>query len=61
MTDFLPFTDGVFKGHFSKVYLKISPLSIVMKLLCLEHVTEIECNDMQQKHKVSISVRFMRR
>ena len=52
----LPFTDGAFNGHFGKVYLKGPPLSTVVKLLCLQHVTNIECEDIQGC-VVSISVR----
>ena len=51
-----PFTDGAFKGYFGKVYLEGPPLSTVVKLLCLQHVTEIECKDIQGC-EVSISVR----
>ena len=39
----LPFTDGALKGHFDKVHLGYSPLSVVVKLLCLQHVREVEC------------------
>ena len=42
-----PFTDGAFKGHFGKVHLKGPPFSTVMKLLCLQHVMEIECRDIE--------------
>ena len=52
----LPITDGAFKGHFGKLYLQGPPLSTVVKLLCLQHVTEIECEDIQGC-EVSISVR----
>ena len=52
----LPITDGAFKGHFGKVYLKRPPLSTVVKLLCLQHVTEVECVGIQGC-EVSISVR----
>ena len=52
----LPFTDGGLKGHFGKVYLKWPPLSTVVKLLCLQHVTEIECFSIQEC-EVSFSVR----
>ena len=54
----LPFTDGAFKGHFGKVYLKEPPLSTVVKLLCLEHVTDIECEDIQ-RCEVGINVRCL--
>ena len=53
----LPFTDDVLKGHFGKVYLETTPLSTVVKLLCLQHVTEVECSDIL-RCEVSISVRF---
>ena len=52
----LPFTDGAFKGHFGKVYLERPPLSTVVKLLCLKHVTEVECVSIQIC-EVSVSVR----
>ena len=52
----LPFTDGAFKGHFGKVYLRGPPLSTVVKLLCLQHVTEVECMNIRA-YEVSISVR----
>ena len=39
----LPFTDDAFKGHFGKVHLERPPLSTVVKLLCLQHVTEVVC------------------
>ena len=53
----LPFTDGALKGHFGKVHLEWPPLSTVVKLLCLQHVTEIGC---QLIHgcEVSFSVRW---
>ena len=51
----LPITDGAFKGHFGKVYLRRPPLSTVVKLLCLQHVTEVEC-ELIQGCEVSISV-----
>ena len=51
----LPITDGAFKGHFGKVCLKRPPLSTVVKLLCLQHVTEVECQYIQ-RCEVSISV-----
>ena len=53
----LPFTDGAFKGHFDKVCLYIPPLSTVAKLLCLQHVEEVECVDIQSRLEVSITVR----
>ena len=52
----LPFTDGALKGHFSKVHLVWPPLSVAVKLLCLQHVREVECRKIQ-KCEVSISVR----
>ena len=52
----LSITDGAFNGHFGKVYLKVPPLSTVVKLLCLQHVTEVVCVAMQEC-EVSISVR----
>ena len=39
----LPFTDGALKNHFGKVHLVRPPLSVVVKLLCLQHVREVEC------------------
>ena len=53
----LPFTDGALKGHFGKVDLCGPPLSTVVKLLCLQHVTEIECVGIQGC-EVSFSVRW---
>ena len=44
----LPFTDGALKGHFGMVYLECPPLSTVVKLLCLQHVTDIHCIEMQE-------------
>ena len=52
----LPFTDGALKGHFGKVDLKFPPLSVVVKLLCLQHVREVEC-EWIQGYEVSITVR----
>ena len=52
----LLFTDGALKGHFGKVDLLGPPLSTVVKLLCLQHVTEIECGGIQGC-EVSFSVR----
>ena len=55
----LPFTDGALKGHFGKVRLIGPPLSTVVKLLCLQHVTEIECEDIQlQGCEVSLTMRW---
>ena len=52
----LPFTDGALKGHFGMVHLEQPPLSVAVKLLCLQHVREVECEGMQE-YGVSISVR----
>ena len=52
----LPFTDGALKGHFGKVELEEPPLSVAVKVLCLQHVQEVECVKIQER-KVSISVR----
>ena len=52
----LPFTDGALKGHFGKVQLEFSPLSVAVKLLCLQHVRQVECQYIQGC-EVSISVR----
>ena len=52
----LPFTDGALKCHFGKVYLGDPPLSVAVKLLCLQHVREVECFGIQGC-EVSISVR----
>ena len=52
----LPITDSAFKGHFGNVYLTGPPLSTVVKLLCLQHVTEIMCQFILG-WEVSISVR----
>ena len=52
----LSFIDGALKGYFGKVYLVCPPLSTVVKLLCLQHVTEIECEDIL-RCEVSFSVR----
>ena len=54
---FLPFADGALKGHFGMVHLEYPPLSTVVKLLCLQQVTEIKC-DLIQGYKVSFSVRW---
>ena len=43
----LPFTDGALKGHFGKVELLFPPLSVAVKLLCLQHVREVECQHIQ--------------
>ena len=53
----LPFTDGALKGHFGKVYLIGPPLSTVVKLLCLQHVTEIKC-ELVQGCEVSFTMRW---
>ena len=39
----LLFTGGALKGHFGLVHLENSPLSTVVKLLCLQHVTVTLC------------------
>ena len=52
----LPFTDGALKGHFGKVHLWYPPLSVAVKLLCLQHVREVVCKKIQEC-EVSISVR----
>ena len=52
----LPFTDDALKGHFGKVYLLGPPLSVAVKLLCLQHVREVVCVDIQGC-EVNISVR----
>ena len=52
----LPFTDGALKGHFGRVHLIGPPLSVAVKLLCLQHVREVECLEIQLC-EVSISVR----
>ena len=52
----LPFTDGALKGHFGKVYLGGPPLSVAVKLLCLQHVRGVECEDLCDC-EVSIIVR----
>ena len=52
----LPFTDGALKGHFDKVRLVWPPLSVVVKLLCLQHVREVECEAIEE-YGVSIIVR----
>ena len=53
----LPFTDGALKGHFGKVLLAGPPLSVAVKLLCLQHVREVACQEIQGC-EVSISVRY---
>ena len=58
----LPFTDGALKGHFGKVQLEHPPFNVGVKLLCLQHVQEVECVLIQtcidiQTCEVSISVR----
>ena len=51
-----PFTDGALKSHFGKVQLWEPPLSVAVKVLCLQHVREVECQFIQGC-EVSISVR----
>ena len=53
----LPFTDGALKGHFRSVNLYTPPVSTVVKLLCLQHVTEIGCTPILEC-EVSFSVRW---
>ena len=53
----LPFTDGALKGHFGKVHLWYPPLNVAVKLLCFQHVREVECEGIQECDEVSISVR----
>ena len=53
---YLPFTDGALKGHFDKVELLGPPVSIAVKVLCLQHVREVKCQFIQGC-EVSISVR----
>ena len=55
---FIPFTDGALKGHFGKVKLQFSPLNVAVKVLCLQHVREVECVDTHGGYEVSISVRY---
>ena len=52
----LPLTDGALKSHFGKVKLFKPPLSVAVKVLCLEHVWEVVCEAIQGC-EVSISVR----
>ena len=52
----LPFTGGTLKGHFGKVHLVGPPLSVAVKLLCLQHVREVECYGIEGC-EVSVSVR----
>ena len=52
----LPFTDGALKGHFGKVELEKPPFSVAVKVLCLQHVREVEYWRIQGC-AVSISVR----
>ena len=52
----LLFTEDTLKEHFGKVYLFRPPLSTAVKLLCLQHVTEIKCVGIQG-FEVSFSVR----
>ena len=53
----LPFTDGALKDHFGKVLLRHPPLSVAVKLLCLQHVREVACEKTKGCDEVSISVR----
>ena len=52
----LPFTNGALKGHFGKVRLQFPPLSVVVKVLCLQHVREVDCQYIREC-EVSIYVR----
>ena len=52
----LPFTDGALNGHFGKVELELPPLRVAVKVLCLQHVQEVVCDNIQGC-EVSISVR----
>ena len=52
----LPFTDDTLKGHFDEVDLQGPPLSVAVKLLCLQHVREVGCREIQGC-EVSVSVR----
>ena len=52
---YLSHADGALKGHFGKVCLKWPPFSVAVKLLCLQHVREVECV-MVQECEVRISV-----
>ena len=53
----LPFPGGALKGHFGKVRLYAPSLNTVVKLVCLQQVTEIECDGIQEC-EVSFSVRY---
>ena len=53
----LPFTDGTLKVHFGMVCLARPPLSTAVRLLCLQHVTEILCVYILTC-EVSFSVRY---
>ena len=44
----LLFTDGALKGHFDKVHLERTPLSVAVKLLYLQHVREVVCNGIER-------------
>ena len=52
----LSFTDGALKGHFGEVNLGVPPLSVAVKLLCLQNVREVECEEIIDC-EVSSSVR----
>ena len=52
----LLFTDDTLKGHFGMVRLVFPPLSVAVKLLCLQHVQDVECEEIQGC-EVSVSVR----
>ena len=53
---YIPFTDGALKGHFGRVVLECPPLSVAVKVLCLQHVRDVDCVAIQGC-EVSISVR----
>ena len=53
----LPFTDGALKGQFGKVHLQFPRLSVAVKLLCLQHVQGVVCEDIIDYCEVSSSVR----
>ena len=48
MLIYLPFTDGALKGHFGKVQFEWPPLSVAVKVLCLQHVREVVCVGIQE-------------
>ena len=52
----LPFTDGALNGHFGEVNLSVPPLSVAVKLLYLQNVREVMCENIID-YEVSSSVR----